>query len=101
MEKKKKEKDKTVMQTRLPGKTDASNTLGSKGICLEKRTQAVLTEYITQLYTAYSQWLWRVSGSTMNMQSNTNSLRTSRMILLVEQTKEKQIPACYLMMMWP
>lgn len=52
--KKKKEKDKTVMQTRLPGKTDASNTLGSKGICLEKRTQAVLTEYITQLYTAYS-----------------------------------------------
>lgn len=43
--KKKGEEDKTVMQTRLPGETDASNTLGSKGIRLEKRNQAILTEY--------------------------------------------------------
>lgn len=62
MKKKKKRKDqedKTVMQTRLPGGTDASNVLGSKGIHLEKRNQAVLTEYMAHIP-------WRVLGTTLS-----------------------------------
>lgn len=69
--KKKGEEDKTVMQTRLPGETDASNTLGSKGIRLEKRNQAILTEYAVHV-------LWRVLGTTVSTQSKKSSPRTSR-----------------------
>lgn len=67
----KKQEDKTVMKTRLPGETDASNTLGSKGIRLEKRNQAILTEYTVHI-------LWRVRGTTVSTQSNRSPLSISR-----------------------
>lgn len=68
--KKKREEDKTVMQTRLPGETDASNTLGSKGFRSEKRNQAILTEYTVRV-------LRRVRGTIFSTQSDRSSLRTS------------------------
>jgi len=59
------------MQTRLPGETDASNTLGSKGIHLEERNQVILTEYTVRV-------LWRVLGTTVSTRSSRSSPRTSR-----------------------
>lgn len=47
---KKRQEDKIVMQTRLPGETDASNILGSKVNLLKrkkkkKKNKAIQTEY--------------------------------------------------------
>lgn len=70
--KKKRQEDKIVMQTRLPGETDASNILGSEGILLKKKkkNKATQTEYTLCV-------LWMVLGTTADTQSTRGSLKTS------------------------
>lgn len=61
------------MQTRLPGETDASNILGSKGNLLKRKkkqqkNKAIQTEYN---YNLHETWLvlWIVVGTTVGTQS--------------------------------
>lgn len=63
-EKKKRQEDKIVMQTRLPGETDASNILGSEGILLKKKKEQSHTDRI--YFMCALDGTWDHSGYTVH-----------------------------------